>query len=175
MQLKSFKTPVLRGVTTVAAAALAAGTLVVLVSAPENLAATTHAADPATLDLSLVAATAPSEQQAITAKYGIYPLPIKPSAIEQFHVTNVELREIAQAHTFAETPKARSVRTCESDNDYSITDRAYYGAWQFDRETWVSNGGGRFAPTANLAPPWAQDYIMYKTHQAYGWGPWSCA
>lgn len=175
MNLKSRNTSAARGIAVVASAALAAGAIVLLASAPENLAASTRATAPETLDMRLVASTTEPAQETITARYGIYPLPIKPTAIEQFHISAPELRDIAQARTFAETPKARSVRSCESDNDYTITDRAYYGAWQFDRETWVANGGGRFAPTANLAPPWAQDYIMWKTHQAYGWGPWSCA
>lgn len=173
MNLISVKRRLARPVAGMAGAALAAAVIVVATTAPESLAASTHS--PGIDNGQLISAVTPSEQETITAKYGVYPLPITPAAIEQFHITNAELPEIAQAHAFAETPKARSVRTCESDNDYTITDRAYYGAWQFDRQTWVANGGGRFAPTANLAPLWAQDFIMWKTHQAYGWGPWSCA
>lgn len=173
MNLQSMRRLLVRPAGIIAGTAVVAATIVLAATGPETLAASTHSTSG--VPMQLISAATPSDQETITAKYGIYPLPIRPQAIEQFQITNAELRDVAQAHTFAETPKARSVRTCESDNDYTITDRAYYGAWQFDRETWVSNGGGRFAPTANLAPPWAQDYIMYKTHQAYGWGPWSCA
>lgn len=171
MNLQSIRRRLARPVTGVAAATLAVGILAAA-TLPESLAAGTLSPSS---DMKLVSATTPTEREALTAKYGIHPLPIEPAAIEQFHITNAELADVAAARAFAETPKARSVRTCESDNDYTITDRAYHGAWQFDRETWLANGGGRFGATANVAPPWAQDYIMWKTHQVYGWGPWSCA
>ena len=35
-------------------------------------------------------------------------------------------------------------------------------------------GGGKFGRTANKAPAWAQDLIMYKTYKARGWSPWAC-
>jgi len=142
-----------------------------------------YAATPTTVPMLPVASAAPmapamaivSGRDATMAQYGIYPLPVEAAAISQFHLTNQELADVAAARQFADTAKARRVRECESSGDYQIVDRGYYGAWQFDRETWLSNGGGRFAPTANLAPAWAQDYLMWKTHEVYGWGPWSCA
>ena len=77
---------------------------------------------------------------------------------------------------WADTRKARSVVRCESGGNYNInTGNGYYGAWQFDRSTWLGNGGGKFALYAHRAPAWAQDYIAYRTWQSRGWPPWACA
>lgn len=168
------KEPVLRRARNAAAIALAialaAGGTAAVLSDPDATAYAAEIAPPASPQ-----PTPLSAEDLAIARYGMYPLPIKPEAIEHFAISNKDLRLVAAAKSFANTPKARSVRTCESDGDYELIDRSYYGAWQFDRETWQSNGGGRFAPTANLAPPWAQDFIMWRTHQAYGWTPWTCA
>lgn len=109
------------------------------------------------------------------AKYGMFPLPVSERAILKWRLTRRDLRSIAAARRLAESPKGRSVRWCESNGEYRLSDGAYFGAWQFDRQTWLANGGGRFGSTANRAPRWAQDLIMWKTQKAYGWGPWTCA
>ncbi|MDP3972676.1 MAG: transglycosylase family protein [Candidatus Nanopelagicales bacterium] len=116
-----------------------------------------------------------TERERIRAQYGVYPLPIGRRAIERWKLGRKGLKRIAAARRLAESPKGRSVRKCESHHNYRLVYGSYYGAWQFDRQTWLSNGGGRFARTANKAPSWAQDLIMWKTHQARGWQPWGCA
>jgi hypothetical protein len=54
----------------------------------------------------------------------------------------------------------------------SNTGNGYYGGMQFDAGTWLANGGGRYAPTANLATPAEQLAVAYTTWQARGWSPW---
>jgi len=48
----------------------------------------------------------------------------------------------------------------------------YFGGMQFDIGTWLSNGGGRYAPRADLAAPHDQLVVAYHTWQARGWSPW---
>lgn len=118
----------------------------------------------------------PDQRRAAIAAYGVYPLPVSASAIQEFNLNKTQIEQIAQAKTFAASEKAASVRACESGGDYKInTGNGYYGAYQFDLQTWQANGGGKFSETADLAPKWAQDYIAFKTQQASGWGPWACA
>lgn len=109
------------------------------------------------------------------ARYGVYPLPVPVRAITRFRLSKRTLRDIAAAHRLANTREGRKIRVRESGNDYRYADGRYFGAWNFDRGTWLSNGGGRFGATANRAPAWAQDYIMWRTHKARGWSPWSTA
>lgn len=160
------------------------GTLLAL-SAATAVAATTLTAAPAlstpTTDLrSSVRAPKqakidPVERDRIRTQYGVFPLPVPERAITRWRLKRKDLKEIAAARRLAESPKGRAVRKCESHHNYRLAYGIYYGAWQFDRQTWLSNGGGRFGRTANQAPPWAQDLIMWKTHRARGWQPWGCA
>ena len=120
--------------------------------------------------------TASTDTRAETiAKYGVYPLPVPVRAITKFRLSKRTLRDIAAAHRLASTREGRKIKMRESGNDYHYADGRYFGAWNFDRGTWLSNGGGRFGHTANRAPAWAQDYIMWRTHKARGWSPWSTA
>jgi hypothetical protein len=48
----------------------------------------------------------------------------------------------------------------------------WFGKWQFDIPTWLSNGGGRFAPVASQATCAQQDLIAYRTWQRRGRAPW---
>lgn len=114
-------------------------------------------------------------KKATIAKYGVYPLPVKEAHIKKYKLSKKSLREIVKAKSLAKTAKAKRIRQCESGGSYTInTGNGYYGAYQFDYGTWLSNGGGRYARTANKAPSWAQDHIMWKTYQSRGWSPWAC-
>ena len=80
------------------------------------------------------------------------------------------------ADVWASSPQAQAVIQCESGGNYSInTGNGYYGAWQFDAGTWLANGGGQYAPTADQATPSQQNEIAYQTYQSRGWQPWACA
>jgi len=93
--------------------------------------------------------------------------------VRKYKLSNKMLKDIKKAKRFANSKKAKQIRQRESHNRYRInTGNGYYGAYQFDKQTWRVNGGAKFSSTANKAPKWAQDYVMWRTHKAHGWGPW---
>lgn len=64
------------------------------------------------------------------------------------------------------------LRSCEGSYTTN-TGNGYYGAYQFDIQTWGGYGG--FA-NASLAPPEIQDQKAWETYQRRGWQPWpSCS
>lgn len=109
------------------------------------------------------------------AQYGVYPLPVPLSHIHRYHLSKKTLRHIVAARKLADTPEGRKIRRLESGTNYRYNDGHYFGAWNFDRGTWLSNGGGRYGRTADKAPRWAQDLIAWQTHKSRGWSPWSTA
>jgi uncharacterized protein YabE (DUF348 family) len=68
------------------------------------------------------------------------------------------------------------IAQCESGGDWSInTGNGYYGGLQFNSATWLSNGGGTYAPRADLATKSQQIAIADKVRAARGYEPWQCA
>jgi uncharacterized protein YabE (DUF348 family) len=68
------------------------------------------------------------------------------------------------------------IAQCESGGNWAInTGNGYYGGLQFDSQTWLGNGGGAFAATANLASRTQQIAIANKVYAARGLAPWGCA
>lgn len=64
------------------------------------------------------------------------------------------------------------LRSCEGSYT-SNTGNGYYGAYQFDVQTWGGYGG---YPNAAAAPPAVQDEKAWLTYQRRGWSPWpSCS
>lgn len=62
---------------------------------------------------------------------------------------------------------------CESGGNWSINSgNGFYGGVQFDRGTWLSSGGGAYAPTADLATRDQQIAIASKVQATRGWSPW---
>jgi uncharacterized protein YabE (DUF348 family) len=67
------------------------------------------------------------------------------------------------------------VAQCESGGNWAInTGNGYYGGLQFDSQTWLGNGGGAYAPRADLASRTQQIAIANKVYAARGLGPWGC-
>lgn len=117
--------------------------------------------------------TAAQAAHRILDRYGIYPLPISESEATGYGLSASDIRGVVEAHTWAAGDKPRYIRQRESGGDYSInTGNGYYGAYQFDYSSWLANGGGRFARTANAAPAWAQDFVAWTYWRRAGWGPW---
>ena len=68
------------------------------------------------------------------------------------------------------------IAQCESGGNWAInTGNGYYGGLQFDSQTWLGNGGGAFAPRADLASRTQQIAIANKVYAARGLAPWGCA
>lgn len=65
------------------------------------------------------------------------------------------------------------LRSCESGGTYSRNSgNGYYGAYQYDIQTW---GGYKGYANASLAPPNVQDEKAWETYKRRGWQPWpSC-
>ena len=68
-----------------------------------------------------------------------------------------------------------AIARCESGGNWSInTGNGYYGGLQFDRGTWLSNGGGDYAERADLATKDQQIAIAERVYAARGLSPWAC-
>jgi len=68
-----------------------------------------------------------------------------------------------------------AIANCESTNNWSInTGNGYYGGLQFDIGTWLSNGGGQYAPRADLATKDQQIAIAERVYASRGLSPWAC-
>jgi uncharacterized protein YabE (DUF348 family) len=66
-----------------------------------------------------------------------------------------------------------AVAACESGGNWHInTGNGFYGGLQFDYGTWLSNGGGAYAPRADLATREQQIAIANKVADARGSSPW---
>jgi len=86
----------------------------------------------------------------------------------------------ASAGAAAATPPAASgglnwdaVAACESGGNWSInTGNGYYGGLQFNIGTWLSNGGGQYAPRPDLATREQQIAVATNLYNARGASPW---
>ncbi len=68
-----------------------------------------------------------------------------------------------------------SIASCESGGNWSInTGNGYYGGLQFAASTWTANGGGAFAPRADLASRAQQITVANRLYARAGLGPWGC-
>jgi hypothetical protein len=63
-----------------------------------------------------------------------------------------------------------ALRNCESHGNYATnTGNGFYGAYQFDLQTWRSMGGSGLPSDA---PPWEQDARAKALYQTRGSSPW---
>ena len=66
-----------------------------------------------------------------------------------------------------------AVAACESGGNWHInTGNGFYGGLQFDYGTWLSNGGGAYAPRADLATREQQIAVASRLYAARGSSPW---
>jgi uncharacterized protein YabE (DUF348 family) len=66
-----------------------------------------------------------------------------------------------------------AVAACESGGNWHInTGNGFYGGLQFDYGTWLSNGGGAYAPRADLASREQQIAVATTLYNARGSSPW---
>jgi hypothetical protein len=66
---------------------------------------------------------------------------------------------------------------CESGQRWNInTGNGYYGGLQFLTSTWLANGGGQYAPRADLATRAEQIRVAETLRAKSGYRPWpQCA
>jgi uncharacterized protein YabE (DUF348 family) len=66
-----------------------------------------------------------------------------------------------------------AVAACESGGNWHInTGNGFYGGLQFDRGTWLANGGGAYAARADLASREQQIAVATRLYNARGASPW---
>jgi resuscitation-promoting factor RpfB len=68
------------------------------------------------------------------------------------------------------------IAQCESGGNWQInTGNGYYGGLQFDSGSWLANGGGAYAPRADLASREQQIAVANAYYAKAGLSPWGCA
>ena len=66
-----------------------------------------------------------------------------------------------------------AIAQCESGGDWGInTGNGFYGGLQFTEGTWLANGGGQYASSANLATPAQQIAVAQQVLAGQGIGAW---
>lgn len=85
----------------------------------------------------------------------------------------------AAAYTGGRWAIPSSIVMCESGGDYGAVNTSNpnrpAGAYQIITSTWLSAGGGRYAPTADRATPAQQDEIVgHIWNGGAGRGQWAC-
>ena len=64
---------------------------------------------------------------------------------------------------------------CEAGGNWHInTGNGYYGGLQFNRATWRSAGGAKFAKYPHRASKREQIHVANRLHAKRGFRPWSC-
>jgi len=66
-----------------------------------------------------------------------------------------------------------AIAACESGGNWSTnTGNGFYGGLQFTGQTWLANGGGRYASSANLATEAQQIAVAQRVLAGQGIGAW---
>jgi hypothetical protein len=66
-----------------------------------------------------------------------------------------------------------AIAACESGGNWGASTRnGFYGGLQFTEGTWLANGGGQYAPSANLATPAEQMAVAQRVLASQGIGAW---
>jgi LysM repeat protein len=66
-----------------------------------------------------------------------------------------------------------AIAQCESGGNWGIsTGNGFYGGLQFTEGTWLANGGGQYASSANLATPAQQMAVASNVLASQGIGAW---
>jgi LysM repeat protein len=66
-----------------------------------------------------------------------------------------------------------AIAACESGGNWAAsTGNGFYGGLQFTQQTWLANGGGRYASSANLATSAQQIAVAQNVLASQGIGAW---
>lgn len=94
-------------------------------------------------------------------------VPAAPKTIRKGAKPGTEVPDVRDSNTWDALAK------CESGGNWAInTGNGYYGGIQFDEGTWLRQGGGKYAPRADLATREEQIAIAEVTRARQGWGAW---
>jgi hypothetical protein len=94
-------------------------------------------------------------------------------ALLAFAALGLQLTVPGAAHADPATTAWAKLRMCEASGRYDTnTGNGYYGAYQFDLQTWRSVGG---QARPDQAAPREQDYRALYLYRMRGWQPWQCA
>jgi uncharacterized protein YabE (DUF348 family) len=94
-------------------------------------------------------------------------VPARPKTIRKGAKPGTEVPPIHDGATWDALAK------CESGGNWADnTGNGFYGGIQFDQNTWVRQGGLRYAPRADLATRREQIAIAQVTRARQGWGAW---
>lgn len=87
-------------------------------------------------------------------------------------VSALAISHFANAHSLPSWWVRQALCVHRYEGSWTDPGAPFYGGMQFDYSTWLANGGGRYAQTANLATPHEQLHIAYVTWKQRGWYPW---
>lgn len=88
----------------------------------------------------------------------------------------------AEAGTANAFPGQAGLVKCESGGNPTAVNKTQAGQqagrpaglFQIVTKTWLANGGGQFAPTADRAAPWQQQIVADRIYARQGSSPWEC-
>lgn len=114
----------------------------------------------------------PSEDEVLEERTVPMPKPVaKPATAKKQAAKGTNTG--APAPSVADGSVWDALARCESGGNWAInTGNGYYGGLQFNAGTWLSNGGGQYAPYAHLATREQQIDIASRLHAARGFKPW---
>jgi LysM repeat protein len=106
------------------------------------------------------------------------PPPPSPAPTTSVSYSQPDLSSAAPVSTPAPASSAgganwNAIAACESGGNWSInTGNGFYGGLQFTQQTWLGNGGGQYASSANLASPSEQIAVAQRVLASQGIGAW---
>ena len=108
------------------------------------------------------------------------PAPPPPSSASTTSVSYSQPDPSTAAPVYSSAPASsgsgvnwNAIAACESGGNWSIsTGNGFYGGLQFTQQTWLGNGGGQYASSANLASPSQQIAVAQRVLATQGIGAW---
>ncbi len=110
-------------------------------------------------------------RSALAATASARPAPAAPAAATAAPAAPAQASSPAPASSGGTNWSA--IAACESGGNWAAsTGNGFYGGLQFTEQTWLANGGGRYASSANLATPAQQIAVAQNVLASQGIGAW---
>ncbi|BBH16887.1 hypothetical protein Back2_11740 [Nocardioides baekrokdamisoli] len=113
-------------------------------------------------------------------KHKMSSIVLAPAGVSLVHV-GTKAKPVVQTNTGAAPTGASTgvnwdaIAQCESGGNWHInTGNGYYGGLQFSASSWLSHGGGAYAPRADLATREQQIAVANNYYRVSGLAPWGC-